>query len=123
MLKLEDVPHRECSSKCRVDFLVDMGKGNEEHSLPTEQLLGLTWLGQWKMLSIYCISISLSISNDGEHSPSIVYLSLPSIYNDGKHSPLFLSSSLRSIYNDIEYSISKNPPFLSTNNLKDRENS
>jgi hypothetical protein len=48
---------------------------------------------QWGALPIHCISISLNISNDGEHSPSMMFPSLPSIYNDGKHFPSFISSS------------------------------
>ena len=72
-IRLEDLPHKERS--------------------PTaEQLLELIWLAWWGAFPIHCISTSLSISNDGKHSPFIMFSSLPSICNDGKHSPSFLSS-------------------------------
>ena len=103
-------------------FLIDIGKNNRERSPSAKQLLELIWLVLLGALPIHYISTSLSIFNDGEYSPSIMFPSFPSICNDGKHSLSFLSSFPFEASAMIESTPIQKPPFPSTNSLKDRKN-
>jgi hypothetical protein len=69
-----------------------MGKGNGECCPCAEQLYGTGMAGMMKSAPHPLYFHLLEHFNDGEYSPSIVFLSLPSIYNDGEHFLSFLSS-------------------------------
>jgi hypothetical protein len=71
-IRLEDVPHRECSSSLK-------------------QLFGIAMAGVMESTSHPLYFHLLEQLNDKEYFPSIMFPSLPSIYNDREHSLSFLS--------------------------------
>jgi hypothetical protein len=77
-----------------------MGNGNGERSPPAKQLFGINMAGMM------------------ESNPHLLYFHLLEYLNDGEYSPFIMIPSLPNICNDGEYSLSKNPPFPSTTNLR-----
>jgi hypothetical protein len=79
-------------SIAKVSLLVDMSKGNGEHSPSIEQLFGTNMDGVMGSAPHPLCFHFLEHLNDGKYSPSIMLPFLPSSCNDGKHSLSFLSS-------------------------------
>jgi hypothetical protein len=69
-----------------------MGKGNGKCSPSAEQFFGIDVADVLGSAPHPLYFHLLEYLNDGKYSPSIMFLSLPSICNDGKHFLPFLSS-------------------------------